>query len=117
MANEEDIKVAQQILSILRAQPTIVLSWGVDPASVRTIERGLSFHVSGFKITGTVNITLFRDKFKVEVVPDDEKPKTTHYDITPQNLVSVIDEAVEKTDDYQERVYAEYGITTVPQSC
>lgn len=113
MATEEDIEMAQYIMTILKAYPEVIMSWGVEPESVKTVTQGLQFHVNGFKIKGTVKITYMPgpDLFKVEIKPDDEKePGIIFKDIYFDQLVSVIDEAVEMTEDYEKRVCQEYGI-------
>ena len=45
MATEEDIGMANYIMNILKSQPEIMMSWGIDPKTVKTITRGLQFHV------------------------------------------------------------------------
>ena len=112
MATEEDIEMAQYIMTILKAYPEVIMSWGVEPESVKTVTLGLQFHVNGFKIKGTVKITYMPgpDLFDVEIRPDNEREQAiTFRDIYFDQLVSVIDEAVEKTEDYEERVCQEYG--------
>lgn len=90
------------------------LSWGVDFGTIRVIESGTEFHVQGFKITGIVKIEYVEgsDLFKVTIIPDnDMKNPIIIEDVYIDMLVSVIDEHVEYCDNYQERIYKEYGLT------
>ena len=112
MATDEDIGMANYIMTILKSQPEIMMSWGVDPNTVKTITDGLQFHVQGFKITGIVKITYDygQDLFRINIQPDNNTPPITHEEVFLDQLVSLIDEDVEKTDDYQKRICEEYGI-------
>ena len=47
-----DLKLAGYIWSILKTQPIIVMSWGVDMDTIKPVKGGLEFHVQGFKHTG-----------------------------------------------------------------
>ena len=109
---QEDTELANYILSILKTQPPIVMSWGINPGTIKTIKDGLEFHVQGFKHQGIVRITLNHgtDTFEIHLIPDNEQPSETITDIYLDNLVTVIDRRVEMTDDYEERIRKEYGI-------
>ena len=88
------------------------LSWGVDFVRVKVIENGTEFHVQGFKITGIVRIQYVEgaDLFKVTIIPDNKQEKSIIIeDVYLDMLVSVIDEAVEHCDNYEERISDEYG--------
>ena len=89
------------------------LSWGVDFARVKVIENGTEFHVQGFKITGIVRVQYVEgsDLFKVKIIPDNnqEKPIIIE-DVYLDMLVSVIDEAVEHCENYEERISEVYGL-------
>ena len=63
-----DLKLARYIWSILKTQPIIVMSWGVDMDTIKPVKGGLEFHVQGFKHTGMVQIVLDegKDLFKNE---------------------------------------------------
>lgn len=88
------------------------LSWGVDFAKVKVIKNGTEFHVQSFKVTGIVRIQYVEgsDLFKVTIIPDnnEEKPIIIE-DVCIDELVSVIDEAVEHCDNYEKRISEEYG--------
>ena len=87
------------------------LSWGVDFARVKVFENGTEFHVQGFKVTGIVRVQYVEgsDLFKVTIIPDNnqEKPIIIE-DVYIDQLVSVIDEAVEHCDNYEKRISDEY---------
>ena len=40
-----DLKLAGYIWSILKTQPVIVMSWGVDMDTIKPVKGGLEFHV------------------------------------------------------------------------
>ena len=69
-----DLKLAGYIWSILKTQPIIVMSWGVDMDTIKPVEGGLEFHVQGFKHTGMVQIILDegKDLFEIHLIPDSE---------------------------------------------
>ena len=107
---EYDLNMAKYIWSILRTRPSITMSWGIDPDSIQPVKVGLEFHVQGFIHTGLVRITLNEgeDLFEVELI--DEKGETVKKltSIFFDELISVIDENVEKTEDYEKRIAEEY---------
>ena len=107
-----DLKLAGYIWSILKTQPIIVMSWGVDMDTIKSVKGGLEFHVQGFKHTGMVQIVLDegKDLFEVHLIPDSEGEKNVIEDVYFDMLVSVIDENVEKTDNYEKRISEEYRI-------
>ena len=101
-----DLKLAGYIWSILKTQPIIVMSWGVDMDTIKPVKGGLEFHVQGFKHTGMVRIILDegKDLFKVHLIPDSEGERKIIEDVYFDMLISVIDENVEKPDDYEKRI-------------
>ncbi|CDD49156.1 uncharacterized protein BN800_00106 [Bacteroides sp. CAG:875] len=107
-----DLELAKYIWSILKTQITIFMSWGIEPKSMKVIEGGLEFHCQGFKHTGKVQIVLDegKDLFEVHLISEDGKKVKTIEDVFLDNLVSVIDENVEKTEDYEKRISEEYHI-------
>ena len=116
MIDNEDynLRLAKYIWAILTSRPIILMSWGVDPKTVRTIELGLEFHVQGFKHTGLVRVTLNEglDLFEVSLIDENDKIVNTIESVFCDNLVAVIDDAVEKTDNYEKSICEEYGIIT-----
>lgn len=90
------------------------LSWGVDFRNIEVIESGTEFHVQGFKIIGKVRIQYIErsDLFKVTIIPDnDKKNPIIIEDVYIDMLVSVIDEYIEYSENYQKKVYKECGLT------
>lgn len=111
--NDYNLELAKYIWAVLRMQIAIFTSWGVNPESMKVIEGGLEFHCQGFKHTGTVQIVLDegKDLFEVHLISENGEKIKTIEDVFLDNLVSVIDENIEKTEDYKERICREYGIT------
>ena len=107
-----DLKLAGYIWSILKTQPIIVMSWGGDMDTIKPVEGGLEFHVQGFKHTGMVQIILDegKDLFEIHLIPDSEGERKIIEDVYFDMLVSIIDENVEKTDDYEKRISDTYDI-------
>ena len=119
MDEEYSKEIAGYILSIFRSNPFVVMSWGIDPKTVKTIELGLEFHVQGFKHRGLVRVTLNEglDLFEVSLIDENDIIVNTIESVFCDNLVAVIDGAVEKTDNYEKSICAEYGIITENELC
>lgn len=103
--------MANYIISILRTDLPVVLSWGVD--GFRAIKDGLAFRVRGFLFNGIINIIYEAgsDTFNVRLIKGDEITKEIT-DVYIDNLVDVIDWNVEKDcsqKEYEEKVSAAYG--------
>ncbi len=113
-----DIETAQYILGILKTSIGIVASWGLDPKSIKPIKNGIEFHVQGFKHTGMVQVKLNEgaDLFEVSLITDSGEVTNTQDSIYLDNLISTIDEAVEKTEDYEKRVFEEYHFLQDPDN-
>lgn len=104
------MEMAKYIISILRTQLMVMWSWGVN--SPIAIKNGLRFKVQGFKFGGVVEVVYNEgsDLFDVSFIKAGKVVKTidgVFFDM----LVSVIDNYVEKTSDYEERVKAEFSLT------
>jgi len=101
-------EMSEYIYSILLSQPTILMSWGFQ--SPRIIHNGLSFHVCGFKHKGKVTIQYNsgQDLFDVYLLDENDKIVDTINMVYFDQLVEVIDDGVEKTEDYNNRVNNEY---------
>ena len=121
MIDNEDynVRLARYIWTILTSQPIILMSWGIDPKKVQTIELGLEFHVDGFKHAGLVRVTLneTEDLFEVSLIDENDKIVNTIESVFCDNLVAVIDDAVEKCENYQERISQEYQLITKNELC
>ena len=111
---QHDIEIGKYILSILKTRIDIVSSWGLDPESLKPIKYGIEFHVQGFKHTGMVQVTLNEgeDLFEVSLISDSGETVDIHESIFLDELISTIDDAVEKVDDYEKRVATEYPYLT-----
>ena len=107
---EYDLNMAKYIWSILRTRPSITMYWGIDPDSIKPVKVGLEFHVQGFIHTGLVRITLNEgeDLFEVELISEQGETVKTLKSIFFDELISTIDENVEKTEDYEKRIADEY---------
>lgn len=109
--------MASYILELMRYFPAVIMSWGVDNKSYRiaTDEEGrcgLEFHVQGFKHKGKVKILYDEgsDTFLFHLIGEDDRIVKTRIDIYLDELIPAIDDAVEKVENYSQRVMAEYGL-------
>ena len=116
--DEHDIEIGQYILTILKTRLDIVASWGLDPETLRPIKYGIEFHVQGFKHTGLVSVILNEgeDLFEVCLISDNGEMTDSRESIFLDDLISTIDELVEKTDDYEKRITEEYPFLTEPDN-
>lgn len=104
------MEMAKYIMSILKSQLMVVWSWGFN--SPMAVKNGLRFKVQGFKFRGIVEVAYNEgsDLFDVSFVKAGKVVKAidgVFFDM----LVETIDNIVEKTADYEERVKAEYSIS------
>ena len=109
-----NLKIAEYIFEIFKSDLPVVWSWGIDPASIQVIDLGVKFHVQGFKHKGMVQVVINEgeDLFEVSLISETGEIVKTIEHIFLDNLISVIDDAVEKCDNYEERICEEYGIVT-----
>ena len=114
---EHQHRIAAYILEVMRYFPHIVMSWGIDNESYRLAEDadgnyGLSFHVQGFKHKGIVQVLYDEgaDTFLYHLLTDAGEIVSTRNDIYLEELIPAIDEAVEKVENYKQRVMSEYGL-------
>lgn len=109
-----NLKIAEYIFEIFKSNLPVVWSWGIDPASIQVIDWGVKFHVQGFKHKGYVLVVYNEgeDLFEVSLISENDQIVKTTEHIFLGDLISVIDDAVEKTDNYSERICQEYGIVT-----
>ncbi len=116
--DEHDIEIGQYILTILKTSLDIVTSWGLDPETLRPIKYGIQFHVQGFKHNGLVRVTLNEgaDLFEVCLISDNGEMTDSRESIFLEDLISTIDELVEKTEDYEKRISEEYPFLTEPDN-
>ena len=99
--------MAEYILQILKSQLMVLCSWGPHNFKRLPEDQGLSFLVEGFKYTGKVKVIYNEgsDLFEVHL-SDGTKVEDVYLD----NLVEVIDNLVEKTPNYEQRVQQEYAL-------
>ena len=114
MDEEYSREIAGYILSIFRTNPFVVMSWGINPASITIVDVGVKFHVQGFLHTGYVQVVLNEgeDLFEVTLISDKGETLKTIEHIFVDNLICIIDAAVEKCENYEERICQEYFATT-----
>lgn len=96
-------------MTILKTQLMVVWSWGFHQPVA--IENGLQFKVQGYKFKGVVEVAYNegRDLFDVRFLKANKIVDTiegVYFDM----LIDTIDDYVEKTSDYEQRVTAEYSI-------
>ena len=100
--------MAEYILQILKSQLMVLFSWGPHNFKRLPEDKGLSFQVEGFKYQGKV-IVMYNagtDLFEVILAKTGEKVEDVYLD----SLVNVIDNLVEKTNNYRERIEQEYNV-------
>ena len=105
------MEMARYLLSILRMKTNIIKVWSWGFHKPVALENGLQFRVQGFKFKGIVQIVYNegRDLFDVSFIKRNKVIKSidgVYFDM----LVDTIDDFVEKTSDYDQRVMAEYSI-------
>lgn len=103
------MEMAKYIMQILRSQLMVMWSWGFN--SPMAVKNGLRFKVQGFKFKGFVEVVYNEgsDLFDVSFIKAGKVVKTidgVFFDM----LVETIDNYVEKTTDYEQRVREEYQI-------
>jgi len=105
------MEMAKYIISILRCQAGIVMSWGFHNAVA--LRNGLGFRVQGFLFTGIVRVLYDEgsDTFTVRLEKRDGSLFKERQDVYFDELVDVIDRLVERCPDYENRVRAEYGLS------
>ena len=101
--------MAKYIMSILKTQLMVVWSWGFHQPIA--LENGLRFKVTGYKFRGVVDVVYNEgsDLFDLSFIKRNKVVKSIE-GVFFDSLVEVIDDYVEKTSDYKERVTAEYSI-------
>ena len=99
-------ELAMYIWSILKTQMTVIMSWGIDPGQAKVIDCGMEIHVQGFLHKGFVQITLNEGTDLFEIILLSEERETVKFieDVYLDCLVSTIDQAVEKCENYEQRI-------------
>ena len=97
--------MANYIYTILMSKLMVILSWGFN--SPNAITNGLRFQVQGFKFAGVVEVIYNEGMDLFDIYLSDGRVEA---DVYADCLVDVIDDLVERTNDYEERVKKEYGL-------
>ncbi len=100
------------ILSILRMELMVVFSWGFHRPTALPNDEGLAFKVNGFKHKGWVFVRYNegKDLFDVELRNKSLNVVRSIEDVYFDQLVNVIDYAVERTSEYEKQVKKLYNI-------
>lgn len=108
--NREDEIMARFILDILRTDLKKVFSWGFQYP--RIIKNGLRAYVAGFLYEGYIEIKYNRGKdlFEVYTFNEDGSVKDNVEDVYLDSLVNVVDDLVERCENYEQRVHELYEI-------
>ncbi len=104
----EDYQMADYLLQVLSYKKLLMMSWGFDKPIV--ITDGLQFDVSGFKHKGKVQIIYQHglDLFMVKLLDYDMNEVKSFTEIYVDQLSELIDEHVEKVENYNEKVKQTY---------
>lgn len=104
--------MADYILSILHMELMVVFSWGFHRPTALPNDEGLAFKVNGFKHKGWVFVRYNegKDLFDVELRNKSLNVVRDIEDVYFDQLVAVIDHAVEHTENYEEQVKEHYNI-------
>lgn len=104
--------MAEYILSILRTQLMVVFSWGFHRPTALPDDGGLAFKVDGFKHRGWVFVKYNegKDLFDIELRDKSLNVVRSIEDVYFDQLIAVVDNAVEHTENYEEQVKGLYNI-------
>jgi len=103
------MEMPNYILSILASDLNVVFSWGFN--NPIAIENGLRFSVNGFKHKGNVAVRYNEglDLFDVEILTPENELIETIERVYFDQLIEIIDNRVEKVENYEEAVKNEYS--------
>ena len=104
------MEMAKYIMSILKTQLMVVWSWGFHQPMA--LENGLRFKVTGYKFRGVVDVVYNEgsDLFDLSFIRSNKVVKSIE-GVFFDSLVEVIDDFVEKTSDYEQRVKQQYSFS------
>ena len=101
-------EMARYIWSIIAANPSLSMSWGVDTDSFGCSDDALEFHVQGFLYIGNVRVTYIEgvNLFQVSLYDEEGNEVKRIDDVYLDNLAEVIDQNVENylVEDYNAKV-------------
>ena len=103
---------ANYILTILRSNQMVMWSWGFNHPMELTDNDGLLFYVNGYKHKGYVKVVYDEGKDLFVVILIDRRLRELKRieDVYFDTLIDVIDEAVERTEDYETRVKRDFNL-------
>ena len=106
MEENRNLEIANYIWQILKTRMQIIMSWGIDPSRARVINCGMEIHVQGFLHAGFLQITLNEgtDLFEITLLSESRETVKFIDGIYLDCLVDTIDKAVEKCENYEQRV-------------
>lgn len=98
------MEIAKYIMSILKVDLMVLFSWGFHNPTA--IENGLIFKVNGFKHRGKVKVVYneAKDLFNVSLITNRGVEIETIEGVFFDNLVEVIDNHIEMTNNYSQDV-------------
>lgn len=101
---EEDVNMAKYILSILSMNKPVIMSWGFHKA--KAIQNGIVFNVNGFIHQGLVKVVynMGADLFYITLINNKKEVTREIHHIYFDELIEVIDNAVEKVENYEQAV-------------
>ena len=102
--------MANYILSILKINLNIVWSWGFN--SLKPIQNGLAFKVQGFLHKGWVLVEYNEgsDLFDIKLLSDQLEEINSIEGIYIDDLIAVIDDAVEYCKNYEQKVKEKHSL-------
>ena len=100
------------IMRELSTYPSEVLSWGFSQFGILQEDTGITFHVQDYKFNGWVKIVYDEgnDLFNIIFLSNGDVTVCERKGICLDDLVKTIDEYVEKTSDYSERINEQYRV-------
>ena len=109
------MKMALYIMSIFSSQPNVVMSWGVSKFGALLCDTGIIFHVQGYKFNGWVKIVYEEgaDLFNIFYIDNKGVTQKIQKGIYFDELVNTIDEEVEKTKNYNQRIMQDYSVVVL----
>jgi len=101
--------MTRYILNCLTREKWIVFSWGFN--SPVAINSGLQFNVNGFIFTGIIQVIYNEgtDLFDLKFIKNN-KALIPIPNVNLDELIMVLDDLIEKVDNYDERVKKEYSL-------
>lgn len=99
------------IMRELSVYPSEVLSWGFSQFGILQGDTGIAFHVQGYKFNGWVKVVYDEgtDLFNIIFLSNEDVTVCVRKGICLDDLVKTIDEYVEKTPDYNQKLEKLYS--------